>query len=571
MHRHPFFIWVLIFVKKNNFYWCTLIFCLATVAYLLPNYYDPWRTVYHDFIIYGVFLCLWVKTLLENNEILINKRIIFIFCVALIPLMQNLFGKIYFFGDALIASIYIFSFGLAITVGLNLRRNYKLDQILIFVSAVCIFVGLVSAFIILKQWLILTNGGVWTVDMPPGGRPFANFAQPNNCASFLLLSCLASLYLFEKKILNYCSGISLVFLLLFCLALTQSRTVWAFILCFTIWWSWKSPLFSTRSTRYSIGYCLAFFILAVLSIPYLSAVFGMISTSDIVTRATTGYLRIPMWKQMLLAISNEPIWGYGWNQVSVAQISVYLEYPTREWTEHSHNILLDLMIWNGIPMGVLIIGFLSYWLWQLSKITNCLEVFISLSMIGVLIVHGMLEYPLEYAFFLLPAGLILGLISFDLTSLKVINVSKSLGITIFIGGLSLFIWIFIEYRSVEKDFRLLQFELKNIGSLHAKNEAPDIILLTQLRERIRFLRTEPLKNMDQEQLDWMKQVTYRYGTGINLYRYSQALLLNGQTKSAKKYLKILNELHRANQNIDSLFNSNDSLSYRWKQTQVTKQ
>lgn len=558
-------------MKKNNVYWGALIFCLASIAYLLPNYYDPWRTVYHDFAMYGVLLCLFAKILLENSDILINKRIIFIFSVALIPLIQNLFGKIYFFGDALIASIYIFCFGLAVTIGLNLRRNYKLDQILIFVSAVCIFVGLVSAFIILKQWLILTNGGVWIVDMPPGGRPFANFAQPNTCASFLLLSYLASLYLFEKKILNYCSGISLVCLLLFCLALTQSRTVWVFILCFTVWWLWKSPLFSPRLTKCSIGYCLAFFILAVLSIPYLSAILGGISTSDIVTRATTGYLRIPMWKQMLLAILNEPMWGYGWNQVSVAQISVYLEYPTREWTEHSHNILLDLMIWNGIPIGVLIIGFLSYWLWQLSKIANSLEVFISLSMIGVLIVHGMLEYPLEYAFFLLPAGLILGLISFDLTSLKVIHVSKSLGITIFIGGISLFIWIFIEYRSVEKDFRLLQFELKNIGSLHAKNEAPDIILLTQLKERIRFLRTEPLKNMDQEQLDWMKQVTYRYGTGINLSRYSQALLLNGQTKSAEKYLKILNELHGANENIDSLFNSNDSLSYRWKQTQVTKQ
>ena len=117
----------------------------------------------------------------------------------------------------------------------------------------------------------------------------------------------------------------------------------------------------------------------------------------------------------------------------------------------------------------------------------------------------------------------------------------------------------------------VQFELKKIGTLHAQHDAPNVVLLTQLRERIRFLRTQPQENMSQEQLDWMKQVTYRYGTGINLYRYSQALLLNGQKKSAEKYIKILNELHGVNENVDSLFNSNDSLSYRWKQTQVTKQ
>jgi O-antigen ligase len=557
-------------VKKNNIYRSTLIFCLTSIAYLLPNYYDPWRTVYHDFTIYGVLLCLLIKILLENNNILINKRIIFIYCVALIPLLQNLFGKIYFFGDALIASIYIFSFGLAVTLGLNLRRNYKLDQILIFFAAIFIFVGLVSAFIILKQWLLLSNGGIWTVDMPPRGRPFANFAQPNNCASFLLISSLATLYIFEKKIINYFSAILLAGLFIFCLALTQSRMVWVFSFCFLIWWFWKSPLFSTRLTRYSIGYYLGFFLVALLSIPYLSDLLGVTSTSDIVTRATTGYLRIPMWNQMLLAISQEPLWGYGWNQVSVAQLSVFLDYPTTEWTEHSHNIFLDLLIWNGIPIGTLIIGFLSYWLWQLSRRTNSLEVFISLSMIGVLIVHGMLEYPLEYAFFLLPVGFILGLISFDLNSEKIIHLSKNLGVMIFISAISLFIWIFIEYRSIEKDFRLLQFELKNIGSLHAKHEAPDIILLTQLRERIRFLRTEPLKNMTQEQLAWMKQVTYRYGTSINLHRYSQALLLNDQNILAREHLKILNELHGVNETVDSLFNSNDSLSYRCNQQQVSK-
>lgn len=557
-------------MKKNNIYWGILIFFLASIAYLLPNYYDPWRTVYHDFAMYGVFLCLWVKILLENNDILINKRIIFIFSLALIPLLQNLFGKIYFFGDALIASIYIFSFGLAVIIGLNLRRNYKLDQILKCISAICIFVGLVSSFIILQQWLLLTNGGIWTVDIPSGGRPFANFAQPNNAASFLLLSVLATLYLYEKKIIHHLTGIGLACLLLFCLALTQSRTVWIFIVCFLIWWLCKSSCFSARLGKYAIFYFAIIFVLSAITAPYLSDLIDITLVRDVVERATSGHHRILMWKQLLYAVSQEPIWGYGWNQVSVAQLSVFEDYPIGPWTEHSHNIILDLLIWNGVPIGILIIGFFALWLWKLSKLTTSIEVFIGLAMMGVLIVHGMFEYPLEYAFFLLPMGLILGALSFDLYDKRVKFLSKNIGMVVFVSSAILLTWIFIEYSRVEKDTRLLQFELKNIGEIHAKQEVPNIILLTQLRERIRFLRIQPQKNMTQEQLDWMRKVTYRYADGINLYKYSQTLVINNQEKAAQYYLKTLNSMHQENINFESLYSVNDSLSYRWKQPKVSQ-
>lgn len=557
-------------MKKNNVYWGALLFLLASMAYLLPNYYDPWRTVYHDFAMYGVFLCLWVKILLENNDIIINKKVIFIFSLALIPLLQNLFGKIYFFGDALIASIYIFSFSLAVIIGLNLRRNYKLDQILKCISAICIFVGLVSSFIILQQWLLLTNGGIWTVDIPSGGRPFANFAQPNNAASFLLLSVLATLYLYEKKIIHHLTGIGLACLLLFCLALTQSRTVWIFIVCFLIWWLCKSSCFSARLGKYAIFYFAIIFVLSAITAPYLSDLIDITLVRDVVERATSGHHRILMWKQLLYAVSQEPIWGYGWNQVSVAQLSVFEDYPIGPWTEHSHNIILDLLIWNGVPIGILIIGFFALWLWKLSKLTTSIEVFIGLAMMGVLIVHGMFEYPLEYAFFLLPMGLILGALSFDLYDKRVKFLSKNIGMVVFVSSAILLTWIFIEYSRVEKDTRLLQFELKNIGEIHAKQEVPNIILLTQLRERIRFLRIQPQKNMTQEQLDWMRKVTYRYADGINLYKYSQTLVINNQEKAAQYYLKTLNSMHQENINFESLYSVNDSLSYRWKQPKVSQ-
>ncbi|MFX9397524.1 hypothetical protein ABTO25_21130, partial [Acinetobacter baumannii] len=72
--------------------------------------------------------------------------------------------------------------------------------------------------------------------------------------------------------------------------------------------------------------------------------------------------------------------------MSVAQLSVFLKYPTDEWVEHSHNIILDIFIWNGIPLGILIVGFIGWWLYQLSKLAISIEAFTALSMVGAVLV-----------------------------------------------------------------------------------------------------------------------------------------------------------------------------------------
>lgn len=569
MFYHPFFTTV-IFVKKNNLYICTLLFFLASISFLLPNFYDPWRTAYHDFSMFLVLLILLTTLILNHQFLLIEKNSVFVLSLSFIPSVQFFLGQIYFWGDAFIAFIYILSFGLSILLGLSLSKNFGTSNLLKFICAIIVVTTLISIYILLKQWLLLTNGGVWIVDLPPGGRPFANFAQPNNCATFLCIALMASLYLYEKEYINKFSGVIFSSLILFSLALTQSRMVWVFSLFFLIWWFWKSRYFHTRLKKMSIFYFVGIFISFTISIPYLSAYLGVVSTSDILTRATTGYLRIPMWNQMLLAISKEPLWGYGWNQVSIAQISVFLEYPTTEWIEHTHNILLDLLIWNGIPLALLIIGAFSYWLYHLSKLSTSTEVFIALSMVGAVLVHAMLEYPLEYAFFLLPVGFLLGVIQSTDKNLICSRVPRKIVIVFWSIFIILYVWIFVEYRLIEKDTQLVQFEFMNIGTLHADHDTPDVILLTQLRERIRFIRTKPTENMSLAQQEWMRQVSYRYATPGNLYRYAQALALNNQSRLAKKHLLILEKLYGKKYSFESLFQVNKSLAFEWQNKSISK-
>lgn len=544
-----------------------LIFVLGCVSFLLPNRYYPWQSVYHESSMFLVFLLIFSILLIKARKLILDKKMMGVFLISCIPLLQYLLGKIYFFGDALIASLYIFGFASAIVFGFNLTKFNNKKQILKFISLVLISSALISIYMILQQWLMLTYGSLWIIDVP-NNRPFANFAQPNNCATFLLLSLMATLYLYEEKVLNSISGVILGVLLLFCVALTQSRSPWIFAICFIFWWYWKTNDFKTRLNKHSILYFLGIYSLFIYMLPKASTFIGVFGGAGLVERATTGYLRIPMWQQLLLALKQEPLWGYGWNQVSVAQITIFSKYPTKEWTEHSHNILLDLLIWNGLPLGLLIIGFFVWWLFVLSKLVVNSENFIALAMIGVVLNHGLLEFPLEYATFLLPIGFLFGFVYADALNIKLVELSRKVTIPIFTCSVILFVGVFIEYCIMEKETRLVRAEILNIGKSEVTQAVPEIFLLTQLRERIRYLRTEPKENMTDEQLLWMKKVTYRYATPNNLYKYAQALLLNNQKDKAKYYMNILNELYSENIDFQSLYNIRKSNAYQWNKPKV---
>ncbi|WP_130803661.1 PglL family O-oligosaccharyltransferase [Acinetobacter ihumii] len=549
-------------MEKKNFYYLIIVFIIGVICFVLPNHHYPWRTVYQDFSSFLVLVIVF--SIFLKKQLVLDLKFLFLLLISLVPLIQVLFNKIYFFGDGFVAFIYMFSFSLAYIATLNLGRKDNIRHYLVFISSIFVLSSTISLYVILKQWLLLTQGGIWLADLPLGARPYANFAQPNNCSTFLCMGLIGCLYIYEKKYINHFCGVLLASFILFGIVLTQSRTAWVFTLAFLIWWFWKTRYFQTRLSKYSVFYFVGIFIFFILITPYVSDYLGVTNTTDALTRASSGYLRIPMWHQMLLAIKEQPLLGYGWNQVGVAQLSVYLDYPTTEWTEHSHNILLDLLIWNGIPLGILIIGFFTWWLYRLSQLATSVEAFIALSMVGAVLVHAMLEYPLDYAFFLLPVGFLLGLVQAQDKMIKVVEIPRTMVATLWTTFVVLYIWIFIEYQIIEKDVQLVRFEIFNIGTIHAEHAAPDVILLTQLREYIRFIRTPPKENMTSEQLDWMRKVTYRFSTSAALYRYAQTLALNHQPELAKKYLLILEKLHGQKYSFESLYQVNQSLAFEWQ-------
>lgn len=541
------------------------------IAWLLPNHYVPWLASHSEFTAFISAFFVVYAVLFNYKKIQIPSQFLWFIPLALIPLIQWVFGLVFFFGDAFMASAYIFSFFVMLIVGFNIGRDHEvIEQVFLGLSLVILTAGIISIYIALKQWLLLTDGSIWIAELPAGSRPFANFGQPNTLATFLLMGVASILYLYEKKYIQHILLAGLLSFFVFGVALTQSRTAWIAIPCIMMIWYWRSHVFSLRFTNIKMSFLLILFISFVIILPFFSNDLGVAKIENVVQRSTTGHNRFFLWQQLLIAIQNKPWLGYGWNQVGVAQVEITPIYHFKEWITHSHNIILDIVIWNGIPLGLLIIGAFGLWLLQLLRIAMTPESIVSLLIVCVVLVHAMFEFPLEYSFFLLPVGFLLGLIQAEKQDVLTINFYKPLIIFILITSNILFLIIWREYSIIEKDVQLTRFELLNIGNKHSIKVTPDIIFLTQLSEQIRFIRTRPEANMTTEQLEWMRQVAYRYATSAALYRYAQALALNNYPELAKKHLLIIEKLHGKKFSFDSLYQVNHSLAFEWQNVSASK-
>ena len=532
-------------------------FCFFLFSWLLPNHVPPFSTGYQDFLAFYALLVLGARFRLFLR---LDYRFAVVFLIGFIPVLQWFHGKVIFWGDACLAAAYLFFFGLALVVSSGLEEVRSRERFALVFFAFLVLASVVSVWISLRQWLVL-SGGLWEAELPLNGRPFANIGQPNNLATLLSMGFVGVLYFYEKGKLGCLTFGVLLFWLLLGIALTQSRTPWVVLPMMLLFWSLKHR-YGLRLTKFRFAAIVGgYFCLAVL-LPMLSSSL-LLSTTNITDRF--GSLeRLSLWWQLLHAVLEGPTWGYGWNQISVAQVNISLAYPVPLMTEHSHNILLDLLLWNGPVIGGAIILFLGSWLVSVLWRSRSIESVCALMAACSVLIHGMLEFPLEYAYLLLPTGLLLGLAISEDSAARVIKVPMCFQYGAVCVLAALISWSFVEYRVMEEDFRKMRFETAGIGHVDSSQVTPSVMVFTQLREFIRFARTPAVEGMNEAEIEWMRKVAHRYPYPPSLFRYSIALGLNGHIVEAREQLSILRALHGEEHYTEAL-QSIEQMSKRYPQ------
>ena len=532
-----------------KFYLLLIAAVFMALAWLLPVHYRPWVTYTGE--LYAFLSLITVSVIYLKQKLIITNISLPLLGLSLVPLIQYGFGQVFFFDKALLCSLFIFGFWLSITLGFNLSNESKQARENLFTQVCYLFtaVGAATAFIAVCQWVNLDAylPGMHNI-RSFGGRPYANFAQPNNMATFLLMALLACLYLYEKQKLNTKLLIFVSVLIVTGIVLAQSRTSWVACLCILFYGAYQyyKGILSLK-WYYVAGWAALFVAMLVWALPLSvtilspfveSAAANNAGAVELSRRATGDMSRFGIWQQMLHAIIDQPLWGYGWHQTSVAYtlISDYFQGPV--WVRSAHNFVLDFLIWNGLVVGLPFLAYFAYWGIQLVRRVNSVESVIGLLMVAVFVIHAMLEFPQNYAYFLLPVGFIIGILQAQ-SAVQTFGLSPRFMQITWVIGVALLALIYRDYATVVPK---LNQSMRYEQTPEKITNQDKVYLLEEFNRRIEWIRMNPYTHVDQRQLTQISEVVLNYPTTYDLFKYAKLLAFNGYEEEAKHQLWLLREL-----------------------------
>ncbi len=518
--------------------WHILGLCCLGFAWLFPGHRLPWATFQQETVAAVSLLLLAVSTFNRSSTVVWPRLAVLLCGVAMIPLIQRATGQIRYLDDAVLAASYVAIWGVSICVGASLAASPKRQHFIDGLAACLVLTGIASAGIALCQWLGPSVWNDWIETMPSkGGRPFANIGQSNHLSTLLLLALAGLLYWYEKqRIHGWCAALGAAWLG-WGVVMTQSRTGWLAVGMLVVWWLLMRRRAGLRLPAIAVVTGVVLFAIAVR---WQEALFvnwsGPMDWEGAVplVRLDAG-TRWTHWQTLWHALMQSPWFGYGWNQVGSAQFGAAALYPaTGEWLTQSHNLVLDLLIYNGMPLGLLIAALLFAWF--VRRVLQCRDSdsWCWLLALFVVFLHAMLENPLHYAYFLVPMGLLMGIVGgASGTSIRtaklVLAIPTALVATLLLA-------IAVEYVHAEEALRDLRLASFNVGKPPAELQKPDWIILESWKAYHGALTMKIGHDMPASDVAALRDLASRYPYPNVLSLYAQAAAMNGQPEAAKAVL-----------------------------------
>ena len=116
--------------------------------------------------------------------------------------------------------------------------------------------------------------------------------------------------------------------------------------------------------------------------------------------------RMTLWSNVLHLIAQKPWLGWGWGELDYAHYITLYDGPRFcEILDNAHNLPLQLAVELGVPAALLVCGVFLWWVlrqrpWREMNPTRQL----AWSVLAVILLHSMLEYPLWYGPFQMAFG-----------------------------------------------------------------------------------------------------------------------------------------------------------------------
>ena len=272
-------------------------------------------------------------------------------------------------------------------------------------------IGVISALIaVIQVYIPKWADGVVIAQTGIAGRAVGNLRQSNHLASLLVWSAIALVPLVEWRRLPRWLGGVLLLLIMVAVVLSGSRTgLYAGAGVLVLWGLVDGRL--SGSTRIALLATLVF-PLGVLSWPWLSTHFSFIPHAvGAATRGADGdSSHFAIWKNVVEMIRQQPLQGVGWGEFNFAWTLTPFPHRPTAFFDHTHDLVLQLVVELGIPLALLVLGLMVWalvqgmrraWATQGEAGHGARAAWMMILMIAI---HSLDEYPLWYAYFLLPAA-----------------------------------------------------------------------------------------------------------------------------------------------------------------------
>ncbi|WP_265284144.1 PglL family O-oligosaccharyltransferase [Verminephrobacter aporrectodeae] len=522
-------------------------------AWLVPDHYSPWASFHAEALaLLGISLLAAGKLVSPGMQkgFAIPRLTWGLVILALLPWMQWFVGISLFAGDAVIVSLYLCALAVAVALGYACAHDATdTQQGLAPVFLVICFVAFASAAIGLLQWMDLQGMlGIYATQTALGTRAMGNLGQPNQLASLLLMGIAALAWTYERRRIGPLGLVCGVGFLSLVLMLTQSRAGILSAIAAVLLFAWKSRSTALRIRPGHAAGWLVCFLLALQLLPWVHAALLMDEGRNLSLIRDNG--RFIIWRQVFGGILESPWVGYGWNQTPTAQAlsPVDLAPSSAHYTyTNAHNAVLDLMAWNGIPLGLALALACIYWFFSRTKAIKEANPLYAMLCLLPIAIHSLLEYPFAYSYFLLSAGLMIGIVEASWRNSAPVTMRRD------ICGVFLGAWFVVgcyaayEYIQVERDFRVVRFESLRIGKTPAEYRPPDgIWMLSHLSAMLKAARQEAKRDMAPDEMQNLRKAALRFPYGMLALRYALALGLNGHPQDAERQMLAIRRIYGKN-------------------------
>lgn len=519
-----------------------LAFSILLLSGVNTEHFPPWTSFHAEVSAFAASVLLLLAWG-QRGPMMVPASWCLLLVLAGSAWLQWAAGHLLFVGDAVVLTVYLMAFGIAWLWGYQADKLGRGHEALHWVCGLLVVAGLLAVLQTTAQWLRVEEAFCgWIFSAGKNVRSTGNFGQPNQTATLLLMAVAATGVLMVRGKFGRLVGWPLLILLGWAVVLTQSRTgllsAGSMVALFIAVNHMYPGLKAYRKDALS---WLAFVLLASWGLHQQIVDVGK-AGMGLQQMAQAGTRQL-LWQQLASGLLQSPWTGYGWLQVGLAQQVGALQIPGVEQVNYAHNAIFDLYLALGIPAASLVLGVALHWLVvRLRRLGTEHGVAVSgLFILLPFLVHTQLELPHAYAYFLLPVGILLGVLdaSTQGPGVRAWRFPRWGLLSLVIVWVSLLAVLAYEYALAEEDFRVNRFENRRLGETPPDYEPPELRLLTQLGDMLKAMRLRAAPDMKPEDIELLVRTSRRYTWAAMHYRTALALGLNNRPDEATAHLRTI--------------------------------